>query len=312
MRRRGLFMLGFVLLAVGVIGAVELAGRAETVGRAGSPARRVGRQEDLRLPPPRGCAGRSLGERLRGVHVGARQPRDLRGRHADQPLLRRRLRDPDQGGARQVLPRRRQARHHEGRRPRRREAAGAPGAQGRRDAAGGADLHPLRRLVSVHEREGRHHRRDDDRRPPRTLQRRRPDGHHGTRADRARARVHRPRGDHRSWARWPRSTATATAASASRSATPRRSGSSRSSGRARPKAAPSGPPSASRRARSACPPTVSRITTLTDDPNFSMYSKNVYAVAEAHGWWKKGDPFLFNRAFGMSGRRGPTAASGAC
>ena len=46
----------------------------------------------------------------------------------------------------------------------------------------------------------------------------------------------------------------------------------------------------------------SRITTLDDDPNFTMYSKNVYAVAETHGWWKKGDPFVFNRAFGMSGR----------
>jgi dipeptidase len=46
---------------------------------------------------------------------------------------------------------------------------------------------------------------------------------------------------------------------------------------------------------------VSRITTLTDDPNFTMYSKNVYAVAETNGWWKKGDPFLFNRTFGMSG-----------
>ncbi len=46
---------------------------------------------------------------------------------------------------------------------------------------------------------------------------------------------------------------------------------------------------------------VSRITTLTDDPNFTMFSKNVHAVAEANGWWKKGDPFLFNRTFGMSG-----------
>jgi dipeptidase len=46
---------------------------------------------------------------------------------------------------------------------------------------------------------------------------------------------------------------------------------------------------------------VSRITTLTDDPNFTMYSKNVYDVAEKNGWWKKGEPFLFNRAFGMSG-----------
>jgi dipeptidase len=46
---------------------------------------------------------------------------------------------------------------------------------------------------------------------------------------------------------------------------------------------------------------VSRITTLTDDPNFTMYSKSVYTVAESMGWWKKGDPFLFNRIFGMSG-----------
>ena len=45
----------------------------------------------------------------------------------------------------------------------------------------------------------------------------------------------------------------------------------------------------------------SRITTLTDDTNVTMYSKNVYAVAEANGWWKKGDPFIFNRMFGMSG-----------
>ena len=45
----------------------------------------------------------------------------------------------------------------------------------------------------------------------------------------------------------------------------------------------------------------SRITTLTDDPNQTMYSKNVYDVAEKNGWWKKGEPFLFNRAFGMSG-----------
>jgi len=42
-----------------------------------------------------------------------------------------------------------------------------------------------------------------------------------------------------------------------------------------------------------------RITTLTDDPNWTMYSKNVYDVAEANGWWKKGTPFIFNRAFGM-------------
>lgn len=43
----------------------------------------------------------------------------------------------------------------------------------------------------------------------------------------------------------------------------------------------------------------SRITTLTDDPNWTMYSKNVYDVAKANGWWKEGTPFLFNRAFGM-------------
>ena len=46
---------------------------------------------------------------------------------------------------------------------------------------------------------------------------------------------------------------------------------------------------------------VSRITTLTDDPNETMYSKNVYDVAEKNGWWKKGEAFLFNHAFGMSG-----------
>jgi dipeptidase len=45
----------------------------------------------------------------------------------------------------------------------------------------------------------------------------------------------------------------------------------------------------------------SRITTLGDDLNFTMYSKNVYAVAEANGWWKKGERFIFNRMFGMSG-----------
>jgi dipeptidase len=50
---------------------------------------------------------------------------------------------------------------------------------------------------------------------------------------------------------------------------------------------------------------VSRITTLTDDPNFTMYSKSVYTVAESMGWWKKGDPFLFNRIFGMSGQPRP-------
>ena len=50
---------------------------------------------------------------------------------------------------------------------------------------------------------------------------------------------------------------------------------------------------------------ISRITTLGDDQNFTMYSKNVYAVAEANGWWKKGDPFLFNHTFGMSGQPRP-------
>jgi dipeptidase len=42
-----------------------------------------------------------------------------------------------------------------------------------------------------------------------------------------------------------------------------------------------------------------RITTLSEDPNWVMYSKSVYAVAEALGWWKKGEPFVFNRIFGM-------------
>jgi predicted Ser/Thr protein kinase len=32
-----------------------------------------------------------------------------------------------------------------------------------------------------------------------------------------------------------------------------------------------------------------------------MHSKNVYDVAEKLGWWKKGEPFLFNRTFGMAG-----------
>ncbi len=45
----------------------------------------------------------------------------------------------------------------------------------------------------------------------------------------------------------------------------------------------------------------SRITTLDNDPNFSMFSKNVYDVAEKNGWWKKGEPFFFNHAYGMSG-----------
>ncbi len=50
---------------------------------------------------------------------------------------------------------------------------------------------------------------------------------------------------------------------------------------------------------------VSRITTLGDDPNFTMYSKNVYDVAEKLGWWKKGEPFLFNRVYGMAGAPRP-------
>jgi dipeptidase len=49
----------------------------------------------------------------------------------------------------------------------------------------------------------------------------------------------------------------------------------------------------------------SRITTLTDNPNETMYSKNVYDVAEKNGWWKKGEPFIFNRAFGMSAPPNP-------
>jgi dipeptidase len=49
----------------------------------------------------------------------------------------------------------------------------------------------------------------------------------------------------------------------------------------------------------------SRITTLTDDTNFTMYSKSVYTVAESMGWWKKGEPFIFNRIFGMSGAPTP-------
>jgi len=45
----------------------------------------------------------------------------------------------------------------------------------------------------------------------------------------------------------------------------------------------------------------SRITTLDNDPNFSMFSKNVHDVAEKNGWWKKGDPFVFHRAYGGTG-----------
>src|SRR5512136_2797696 len=47
---------------------------------------------------------------------------------------------------------------------------------------------------------------------------------------------------------------------------------------------------------------ISRITTLDDNPDFTMYAKSVYTVAEANGWWKKGEPFFFNRIFGMAGR----------
>lgn len=49
----------------------------------------------------------------------------------------------------------------------------------------------------------------------------------------------------------------------------------------------------------------SRITTLDDNPDFSMGSRNHQAVAEATGLWKKGDPFMFNRVFGMSGAPTP-------
>jgi dipeptidase len=43
----------------------------------------------------------------------------------------------------------------------------------------------------------------------------------------------------------------------------------------------------------------SRITTLGDDPNWTMHSKSVYSVAEELGWWKKGEPFVFNHIYGM-------------
>jgi dipeptidase len=45
----------------------------------------------------------------------------------------------------------------------------------------------------------------------------------------------------------------------------------------------------------------SRITTLDNDPNASMFSKDIYDVAEKLGWWKKGEPFIFKRAFGTVG-----------
>ncbi len=51
-------------------------------------------------PRPDGRARGGLGERVRGVHVHADQPRGVGRRHADEPLVRRRLRDPDQGRAR--------------------------------------------------------------------------------------------------------------------------------------------------------------------------------------------------------------------
>ena len=49
----------------------------------------------------------------------------------------------------------------------------------------------------------------------------------------------------------------------------------------------------------------SRITTLDNNPDFSMFSTNHQAVAESLGLWKKGDPFVFNRVFGMSGAPTP-------
>ena len=93
-------------------------------------------------------------------------------------------------------------------------AGSAAGEEGRRDPRGRADLHPLRRLLLVHEREAGGHRRDDDRRPPRAVQRR---GARSTSwnssASRSSGRPPRARRSG-SWASWPRSTATATAASA--------------------------------------------------------------------------------------------------
>jgi len=77
------------------------------------------------------------------------------------------------------------------------------------------------------------------------------------------------------------------------------------------RAGASGPPSGSRRARSRLA-NRSRITTLTDDPNFTMYSKNVYTVAESMGWWKKGDPSSSTASSACRARRHRTAASGAC
>jgi dipeptidase len=47
---------------------------------------------------------------------------------------------------------------------------------------------------------------------------------------------------------------------------------------------------------------ISRITTLDDNPDASMHAKSIYQIAETNGWWKKGEPFYFNRIFGMAGR----------
>ncbi len=44
----------------------------------------------------------------------------------------------------------------------------------------------------------------------------------------------------------------------------------------------------------------SRITTLDGGPDEIMHSTNVRKVAEELGFWKKDNPFIFNRAFGMS------------
>lgn len=49
----------------------------------------------------------------------------------------------------------------------------------------------------------------------------------------------------------------------------------------------------------------SRITTLDGGPDFIMHSANVQQVAEENGWWKKGEPFVFNRAFGWDGAATP-------
>jgi len=50
-----------------------------------------------------------------------------------------------------------------------------------------------------------------------------------------------------------------------------------------------------------------RITTLNlNDPSDSMASDNVHAVAEEMGWWKKGEPFVFNKAYGGTPGYGST------